>query len=55
MIRVFKLLREADEAGVSGSGVVAEGAQLTNGMCVVSWLTIPRDWDRLPLGVGVYE
>ena len=55
MIRVFRLVQEVDETGVSGTGVMAEGAQLSNGLCVLSWLTIPRDWERLPLGVGVYE
>jgi hypothetical protein len=39
MTRRFHLLRHADETGISGTGVVAEGALFTNGKAVVSWLT----------------
>jgi hypothetical protein len=38
-MRLFELHREEDETGVSGVGVVAQGAQFDNGKCVVSWLT----------------
>lgn len=38
MIR-FLLVREEDETGVSGEGIVAEGIRFTNGQCVLSWLT----------------
>ena len=39
MIRRFQLVREEDESGVSGIGIVAEGCQFTEGKCVLAWLT----------------
>lgn len=36
-MKTFKLLREVDISGVSGTGVVAEGCQLHNGKCILSW------------------
>lgn len=37
--RLFQLVRHEDETGVSGTGVVAEGVQFTNGVCALTWLT----------------
>lgn len=37
--RLFHLERDEDESGVSGTGVVAEGVEFTNGMVVVIWLS----------------
>jgi len=37
--RTFKLVRVQDETGISGTGVVAEGIEFTNGWCALSWLT----------------
>jgi hypothetical protein len=37
--RTFKLVRVQDETGISGTGVVAEGIEFTNGWCAMSWLT----------------
>ena len=37
--RRFVLLRHKDESGVSGTGIVAEGIQFSNGKCALSWLT----------------
>lgn len=37
--RTFKLVRTQDETGISGTGVVAEGIEFTNGWCALSWLT----------------
>lgn len=37
MIRRFELHRDADHTGVSGTGVVAEGVQFSDGTCVVRW------------------
>lgn len=31
--------RIEDETGVSGTGIVAEGVQFTDGTCVIRWLT----------------
>lgn len=38
-MRRFRLNRKEDESGVSGTGFVAEGVELGNKMCVLSWLT----------------
>lgn len=37
--RTFKLIREDDETGISGTGCVAEGIEFSNGMCAMCWLT----------------
>ena len=39
MIKTFKLIRDEDESGVSGTGPVAEGVIFTTGHCVLNWLT----------------
>ena len=36
--RRFELHRDTDVSGVSGTGVVAEGAQFTDGPAVVRWI-----------------
>lgn len=46
MIRTFKLVRREDVSGVSGTGVVAEGAQFSHGEVVMCWLR-----DHRSLGV----
>lgn len=38
MIRRFKLVRDEDESGVSGTGVVAVGAEFPSGYCELEWL-----------------
>lgn len=38
-MRVFILFRAWDATGVSGTGVVAEGVQFSDGTCVLHWLT----------------
>ena len=40
-IRCFTLRREEDVSGVSGTGVVFEGALFSTGVVVVHWLTPP--------------
>jgi hypothetical protein len=37
--RLFRLVRSDDETGISGTGVVAEGVEFSNGMCAMCWLT----------------
>jgi hypothetical protein len=37
--RTFKLGRDEDETGISGTGIVAEGIEFSNGMCAMCWLT----------------
>lgn len=39
VIRTFKLQRDGDVSGVSGTGIVAEGAEFTNGMVAMTWLS----------------
>lgn len=35
--RMFKMVRNADETGVSGTGVVLDGIEFPNGMVAVCW------------------
>lgn len=37
--RPFVLVRDEDETGVSGTGVVAEGTVFSDGTAVLRWLT----------------
>jgi hypothetical protein len=39
MAKQFVLKRIEDESGVSGTGIVAEGIQFSNGKCVLAWMT----------------
>lgn len=38
-MRRFNLRRLEDETGISGTGIVTEGVQFSNGNCVMRWLT----------------
>lgn len=37
-MRVFKLIRLEDVSGISGVGEVCEGAEFSDGTCVVHWM-----------------
>lgn len=37
-MRTFKTVRNVDVSGVSGTGVVTEGVQFTDGTVVIRWL-----------------
>ena len=37
-MRTFELHREIDVSGVSGTGVVAEGVEFSDGTAVVRWI-----------------
>lgn len=37
--RRFRLVRDVDETGVSGTGRVADGVRFPDGTCVLRWLT----------------
>ena len=39
IMRRFVLNRKEDETGVSGIGIIAEGVQFSDGLCVLCWLT----------------
>lgn len=38
-LRRFLLVRDDDKTGMSGTGVVAEGIEFSDGSCVMRWLT----------------
>lgn len=38
-MRTFRLVRERDVSGVSGTGVVAEGVEFADGCVVLRWLS----------------
>lgn len=38
-MRRFNLVRNEDETGVSGTGIVAQGVQFDNGRCAMAWMT----------------
>jgi len=38
-MRRFQLVRDEDETGTSGPGLVAEGCEFTSGACAVTWLS----------------
>lgn len=40
-IRTFHLVRHVDVSGVSGTGVIAEGSQFTDGSVALRWLQHP--------------
>jgi len=46
-MRSFLLVRSCDVSGVSGTGIVAEGVEFTDGTVVLHWL-------RRPHGTGLY-
>ena len=37
-VQVFKMIRNDDESGISGTGVVVEGTVFSDGTVVVRWL-----------------
>lgn len=39
-MRVFHLVRHVDISGISGTGVVAEGVEFTDGTTVLRWLPV---------------
>ena len=41
-IHTFKLVRDVDESGVSGTGTVAEGVRFSDGTAALRWLTERR-------------
>lgn len=41
-MRLFHLDRIRDETGVSGTGIVAEGVEFSDGRCAMRWMTPTR-------------
>jgi len=38
-MRRFRLLRNEDATGISGTGYIAEGVEFSTGKCALAWLT----------------
>ena len=38
-MKLFRLVRDTDVSGTSGTGIVAEGVQFSDGTCAMRWLT----------------
>ena len=38
-MRRFFMMRIEDESGVSGTGVILEGVEFSNGKCAITWLS----------------
>lgn len=39
MVRAFTLVRETDVSGISGTGIVAEGVEFSDGTVALRWRT----------------
>ena len=39
VVQTFELHRDVDETGISGTGVVAEGIEFSDGVVCLRWLT----------------
>ena len=50
-MRMFRLVREVDETGISGTGVVAEGIEFSDGRVALRWQTGDHNstviWDSI--------
>jgi hypothetical protein len=38
-VRIFQLVRDVDETGISGVGIVAHGVEFDDGTAVMRWAT----------------
>ena len=41
-LRIFRVVRDEDVSGVSGTGVIAEGVLFSNGKVVVNWISMHK-------------
>jgi hypothetical protein len=56
-MRPFHLVREVDVSGVSGTGIVAEGVEFTDGRVALRWLTATPStalWDSIDQARAVH-
>ena len=56
-MRRFDLVREEDETGISGTGIVAEGVQFQDGRIAMRWLTHARStvlWDNIDDAIAIH-
>lgn len=49
--RTFRVVRDTDITGISGTGVVAHGAQFPDGTTVLRWRELPTDHFNYQRGV----
>lgn len=54
-IKTFRLVRDADESGISGTGVVAEGVEFTGGAVVITWFSHFPAFNVYPGGMKTVE
>jgi len=38
-MKTFHVIRDGDDTGISGTGLVAEGVEFVGGKCVMCWFT----------------
>ena len=56
-MRTFTVERQADQSGVSGTGVVMEGVEFTDGTVALRWQTLHRStvvWENLAEMLAVH-
>lgn len=59
-MRAFLLIRDEDETGISGTGVVAEGVEFSDGRVVLRWQTHGNShhstvvWDDIESVVAIH-
>lgn len=44
----FHLVRDVDKTGMSGTGIVAEGVQFSDGTCILKWISTTS-------AIGIYH
>ena len=54
-MRRFRLVRDEDITGVSGTGVVAEGVEFSTGWVALAWLTAINSLVFYPAMANVYH
>lgn len=57
MPRLFKLVRDTDHTGVSGTGHVADGVQFDDGIVVLRWFGPNAStvvWDNLTKAMNIH-
>lgn len=55
--RLFQLNRQTDASGVSGVGLVAEGVEFSDGLCVVRWYGTHKStvvWDSIEDVIAIH-
>lgn len=54
-MRPFHLVRDEDETGISGTGVVAQGVEFTDGTVVMKWMTEVNSVSFYEMGIPAVE